>query len=354
MVACHCSTNVLPSHTRFFDADPTFIAGPNVDDLALSVVGNLTERRDNLAVVMILSKQRQPFNQLLCMIKLFQKNVMHSTPSFIYFFAKNETLSVEERATLHKLDPYRLHILPLDERHWTNPYLEQILAPRETWRSARFDEDFRRVGHWRLTFQMAFARRLGHRYVMAIDDDTFVKSEVNYNIVSVFAQDKILIASRHLIPDDSEWEVGLAELTRYYLITSGIEPTQLYEHCIPQSIEGVFTRIPRAGTYRVGWQRTLPELWNKTYTESVKFIGWKSQLIYANFYVIDLDFWYQEEVQRYLRLIIGSGGHYKERWNEQGVMTMIWLLFAPKGGFRLFNFSTTHKEIDAKFCNFTL
>lgn len=331
--------SVLVSTTKADASYSSLDAG--VENLALTATINHKERQESLAVVMVLSKKCDNFTRLVCNLKLFRKNVMETTPSFIYVFARNTTFTVAERDLLQKLDPYRLHVLPLEEKDFSSPYMEQYLAPRETWRLPQFGDDYRRVGHWRMTFQMSFAKRLGHRYVMALDDDAHVLSKLNYNIVTSFSQNKTLLATKAVLPDDSIAELGLAELTRYHIITSGIQPTQLYEHCQPPRLEGVFTRIP-SPHYA---PKTMPESWNTTFVKSQRYMGWDSSVIYGYIYVLDVDFWFQKEVQRYVRLVIGSGGHFKERWNEQGVITMVWLLFIPKGGFKFLEADISHSKI---------
>lgn len=318
-----------------------------VDEAVVSAAVNNTQARESLAVILLISTQRQAFPRLICMINLFRANVMATTRSIIYLFTRAETFSGEQRKILSNLDPEHIRLINIDDRSFRSPFLETVLAPPETWRHPHLPVEYRRVGHWRLTFQMAFVKRLGHRYVLAIDDDMFVTERVPYNIVKEFSSSNVSIAARELLPngvhpEDSRYEVGLAEITRYFLLHTGIKPTLLYEHCHPPGLEGVFSRVPREGG--PGFPNPLPALWNATYTSSIGFLGWDSNVIFANFYIVDVDFWYRKEVQRYVHLILGSGGHFSERWSEQGVITMLWLIFVPKEQFRLVNVSMVHKR----------
>ena len=43
----------------------------------------------------------------------------------------------------------------------------------------------RRMGHWRLTFQYAFADALGYRYIWQMDDDSHFNATVSFNVVSI-------------------------------------------------------------------------------------------------------------------------------------------------------------------------
>lgn len=47
--------------------------------------------------------------------------------------------------------------------------------------------------------------------------------------------------------------------------------------------------------------------------------------------MVDLEFWFQQIVQRYVELVTSSWYHYRFRWNEQSTIGMIWQLFVPSG-----------------------
>jgi hypothetical protein len=67
-------------------------------------------------------------------------------------------------------------------------------------------------------------------------------------------------------------------------------------------------------------------------------------LAQGNCIILSLDFWFTPEVQDFVRLCIMSGGAYKLRWNDQAVMTFVWLVFVPSNSFMRTEFSFAHPD----------
>ena len=69
---------------------------------------------------------------------------------------------------------------------------------------------------WRLTFMFEFLRDMGHRYVLQLDDDTFVKQPPPFDIVQTFDQKRIAMGVwRNVEVDPEDVLLGLTEFTRY-------------------------------------------------------------------------------------------------------------------------------------------
>lgn len=49
-------------------------------------------------------------------------------------------------------------------------------------------------------------------------------------------------------------------------------------------------------------------------------------------------------MHEFLRLAVATGGHYRYRWNEQGVHSMVWQMFVPKNRTLWLDFSFGHKR----------
>ena len=104
---------------------------------------------------------------------------------------------------------------------------------------------------------------------------------------------------------------GLAELTRYYLLANQLQPQTLFEHCDPPSLEGLFSG---KSTHQ---HRTSQ---SSNVTQAVNGNGWDYVYIYGNCLLTDVrELWFREDVQRYISLVVSSGGHFRFRWNEQAV-----------------------------------
>ena len=106
---------------------------------------------------------------------------------------------------------------------------------------------------------------------------------------------------------------GLAELTRYYLLVNDIQPATLFENCDPPSLEGLFS----GNATQDHRESITPDV-----SAAVSGKGWNYVYLYGNCLLIDVQkLWFREDVQRYISLVVSSGGHFRFRWNEQSVIS---------------------------------
>ena len=106
---------------------------------------------------------------------------------------------------------------------------------------------------------------------------------------------------------------GLAELTRYYLLANNIRPETLFQYCDPPSLEGLFSGNATQD-YRESITPDVPQV--------VSGKGWNYIHLYGNCVLLDVQkLWFREDVQRYISLVVSSGGHFRFRWNEQSVIS---------------------------------
>lgn len=198
----------------------------------------------------------------------------------------------------------------------------------------RYDVNYRRMGNWKLTYPMSYAKSLGYRWVLQIDTDSDVKQPLQRSVIEELDRKSAYMAGRATAVDLTTW--GLPELTRYFLVAEQITPQTLFQYCKPQSIDGLYTLSPE----------TFPgETAGEPTTSLHESGGWNKTVIYTNFVVISTDFWFRDDVQKYLRLVLTTGGHVRFRWVEQAVMSMIWQIFVPPERFHLFTFDYEHKGI---------
>jgi hypothetical protein len=110
----------------------------------------------------------------------------------------------------------------------------------------------------------------------------------------------------------------------------------LWQHCTPPNLDGLFSQ--NANSYP---DRVEP--------------GWDALCLYGNFVLISTDWWYREDVQRFLDLVLATGAHYRFRWNEQAVIGMAWQLFCPLDNFFLYNFEYEHPyPLDEVHCEYIM
>ena len=79
------------------------------------------------------------------------------------------------------------------------------------------------------------------RYVLQLDDDSYILSPVQRNLVQMFDQEGYLLAARQHQQESAVVSWGLPELARYFLTTQKVAPTILFDFCDPPSIEGLFS-----------------------------------------------------------------------------------------------------------------
>ena len=185
------------------------------------------------------------------------------------------------------------------------------------------------MGHWRLGFQMHFASQLGHKYILQLDLDSYFPAPVDIDLVAHMNEGSCKMAARNIGSNRASVNVtlGLAELTRYFLVSERYTPTQLFvEDVEPPDLSGLYSEGdggPIGGGYR---RRNLA----------------------GNFLMLSLDFWYEPLVQRFVELVMSTGGHFRHRWNEQEVHGMMWLLFLQPHELSILNFPFAH---DSAYCD---
>ena len=110
---------------------------------------------------------------------------------------------------------------------------------------------------------------------------------------------------------------------RYFLVTEKLQPTILFsEDCMPGNLSGLYT--PAAGGPASG--------------------GYSTRNLSGSFIIISTDFFFRDVVQRFVQLVVATGGHFRYRWNEQAVLAMLWQIFLQPEELVLFDFPFAHKE----------
>jgi Glycolipid 2-alpha-mannosyltransferase len=271
-----------------------------------------TDNADRLAV-MIISENRE---LLCCALKNIRENAMANTPSDIFVFSP--TTAQEDYVRVHCGSSLEnTYFLQLNQsEHWTIP---TEAGPQETWTNREYTIPYRKMGHWRLAFQFKFAAALGYKYMLQVDDDSWFPEPMSLNHITYMQQQHLHITARTISHDNVKIFSSLPELTRYHLVSKGIEPLLLYDYCTPQNISGLYSDHTDSGDS-----------------------GYDGTLLYGNFILFSLDFWFRADVQQYLELIFQSGGHFRHRWNEQEIIGMIWLMFCSKQEYHIFDFPYEH------------
>ena len=256
------------------------------------------------------------------MLNVFQRNFLKHNPADVVVFSLGGDEDVKGllSCTAHQLpDPANMSFVDLKQHAralgWTTPAHVQDTS---LWRHT-FSENFVRVGAWRLTTQFQLARLFGYRLVMYVDDDSIFPEPVTEPVFDTFYRRALKMAARVVTHDPLFPTVALPELARFFIVSEQLEPKTLYQHCRPANVSGLFSASN--DNAREGWDRTI---------------------FYSNFAIISVDFYYEPMVQRFVRLAFESGGVFKHRWNEQGVLSMVWQLFVEPSKFHMYDFKYEH------------
>ena len=300
---CAGTSKVLQRITAFAQDRPT----PTSERMAVPV---LAVGRFNLA-------------ELCCVLTNFQAKLLAHTPSDLYLFSQNAHLVEDLQAHNCSLD-YSGMLAPGLGDSWHSPV--HARDPK-MWKAAFFPEAYRRMGHWRLTFQLDFAYRAGYPYVLQLDLDSFFPEPVKLNLVEHMKARGGSFGARHIgLRDSAEVTVGLAELARYFIVTEDVQPTLLFEEdCLPNNISGLYSGNESHWLQAGGYSR---------------------RNLSGNFLIVSTAFWQQRLVQRFLHLVLATGGHFRFRWNEQATMAMLWQMFCQRDALVLFtdDFPFKHKD----------
>lgn len=283
------------------------------------------EQRSSRMFVPMLSNRH---SELCCMLTDLNAKVGATNPLDVFIFTvDNKAEDIYNRSPCWRRNfNITVVFLPLDEHWGADPECSSsAMFDTNGWLGmpGLFGDNYRRMGHWRLTFQFAFADMLGYKYVWQLDDDSFFRSPVNFNMVDYMQQHSLWVAGVKTLPDPHFVTWGLPEMARLFLVAERMAPpgTLFSNHTAPPGLEGLYTVVSNP-------VRTQHPLEGDAG-------GWSRTIIHGNCMIMDMDkFWWTKEAQKFVELVIQTGFHYRFRWNEQGVMAMLWQIFVPQGHFQ--------------------
>lgn len=292
---------------------------------AQQLLSTTNEQRAKRLFVPMLSNRH---SELCCMLTDLNSKVGATNALDVFIFTPDNKAQQEYNRSPCWKRQFNITVvfLPLDEHWGVEPECSSsAIHDTNGWigMPGLFGESYRRMGHWRLTFQFAFADMLGYKYVWQLDDDSWFKKSVNFSMISYMQQHGLWVAGAKTLPDPHFVTWGLPEMARLFLVGERMAPagTLFTNHTQPPGLEGLYT-------VRNDSVRTKHPL---TGDES----GWSRAIIHGNNLIIDMDrFWWPKEAQKFVELVVQSGYHWRFRWNEQGVIAMLWQMFVPDGHFQ--------------------
>ena len=257
--------------------------------------------------------------KLTCALSLLKLHLLPNTPCDVFIFYRTMP-SLDLQMKYSEILGQKVEFVQVEDKYWQLP---DAAVDTKGWTAERgFSRDFRLVGHFRLLVPFKFARSLGYRYLLTMDDDAFVTTPIKENLVKVMSQSKLKMTYTALTSTKG-FDIALPELVRYFLVSNHITPSPLlFQDCVPPNISGFVT-------------------------SGNKNEGWKGTVLYANWFIIDVNFWFTDMVQRFVNLTTGTGDHIRHRWNEQAVIGMVRLIFVqPHEEKKIDSFKYIHKRMN--------
>jgi hypothetical protein len=251
-----------------------------------------------------------------CTIKNLKDMLFNSTPTDLFaFFPKPRS----------RLEAYRLcgeYALGLGNVWFLNVENFRTDVDPSLWECSKVGVancnawlEYRLMGTFKLAVQTQFLYNLGYKYALQFDDDSRFLEPLKFNLVEFMSKGGYHWGIKRIMRDVDWTTKGIAELTRYFIVTENLVPQQLYDFCSPKNISGLYTG------------------------------GWNRSVLYGNFIAFSLDFWFEPLHQRFLDLVFSSNGTIRFRWVDQAVMAMMWQLFSGRDKVAVIEGGFHHKEL---------
>jgi hypothetical protein len=266
-------------------------------------------KEDRLAVMILFTSglleehNPQRVKYLRCSLKKLLAFMQPTTPLDIYVWVKTqpgETLIIPDWLAAIP----RVNVMEVVPSTWLVPC---GLKDKSEWTfHSSYSLDYYLMGRWRLAFSFDFIKAMGYAYSMQFDDDSILNAPVTYNIVDTCRKGGLYMAAfAHPLREVPGAVNGLPELTRYWLLVNNYTaPGTLFQHL---GVHG------HAGLTSDSWDRMIYR---------------------GNGLVTSTEYWFLPQVQAYLKMIITLGIDIEGRWQEQGVMNMMRLVFIPEEKFK--------------------
>ena len=177
----------------------------------------------------------------------------------------------------------------LDSTHRTVP---PGTPPRETWLQAKYSSGYRHMIRLYTTGLWGLVAREGYSYVMRMDEDSFLRSPISYNLFARMREGGFDYGYRLSTWESGHWGTSakFSTFLRQYLESRAIEPEWLLKPCVG----------PRNGSTSGFAPARCGPLFG----------------IYNNWFVTRVGFWLRPDVQAFLSFIAASNTIYSYRWND--------------------------------------
>ena len=286
-----------------------------VCSFCLHSYGSTEENANILAIAILFTKPMGNNIESLSLyysLDFLQQRLAPFTPSKVYIFHRKAPM--EEY--LNKLQKFNVTLnitfSEIPASQWIIP--EVVEQNRSKFTFLFFDDDYRLMGQWRLLYPFKFMKELGHKYLLFLDDDSYIRGDVRMNLVETAKQHNYNFMPLRMLHEDRRIS-GYGDfplMAKDFCMKHNIKAPLLLEDCSARDWSGVTTD------------------------------NWRGTIMYGNFVVISIDFWFHPLLQEFLDIIIKSGKYFIYRWNEQLVIAMMRLIFSNHDKETILSFPYNH------------
>ena len=146
----------------------------------------------------------------------------------------------------------------------------------------------------------SFMAEAGYEWVMRLDEDSFIHSQIPYDLVDFMEGRGLQYAYRVHAYEHNECVSGFPQAVHSHLVMFPEEatPSSLLSHCTPPSLEGLLQ-------------------------------DWDRFTFYNNFFLTNVSLWHRPNVRRFLEHVDRMGGIYTHRWGDAPIQTAAVQMFVP-------------------------
>lgn len=164
---------------------------------------------------------------------------------------------------------------------------------------------------------------LGYDWMMRMDDDSFLHDAIDHDLFGYMREHGYRYGYRVDMLESRQSSVGFAELVRDYLRSSKLDPAGWRRSRLSAAEQGLVAM--EAGIRWLGNKVGIPR--KRLFPSALRVHPhW---CYYNNFFVTDLRFWVQPDVEAFLQFIRRTGGTYKHRWNDLIIQAAAVQIFMP-------------------------
>jgi alpha 1,2-mannosyltransferase len=163
--------------------------------------------------------------------------------------------------------------------------------------------------------------KLGYDWCIRMDDDSFIHSQIDYDLFKFMEQGGYEYGYRVDIREAYISALGFGETVLAYIKSENITPSFFNEHLQPTPLQVQMKNIVKTLLMRMFPKRRYPLV------PSFQYDLWG---FYNNFFITKIAFWKSPEVRSFIDHFDRIGGWYKYRWGDHIFQSAVVQIFMTK------------------------